>query len=194
MQNARRRSQGSRACRGRLAGTHTLPGHIRTDRWAEPSWGSCHTPHGKRGHPSRERWAACGQRTRDTGDTRSCVGSVPAPSRAHLQSGEQPRKQSLSPQAAPAVPAHPLHSPHVGTDDLTARRERVQGKDLLPQGHEPGINHCIWSANGKLRLQQHPPFRAKPCYPCTFPATIPTVSPGHSLPTSGLGTNTSQPL
>lgn len=50
----------------------------------------------------------------------------------HLLSGAQPREQSISAQPAPAGPAHPLHSPHVGADDLKARRERIQGKDLVP--------------------------------------------------------------
>lgn len=110
METARRRSQRLQSRQGEAGWVHTLcqgQRYIRTARWAEPGWGNCHTPQGTKGHPSRERWATCGQSTRDTGDTRSCVGSVPAPSRPRLHPGEEPRKQSLSPQPAPAAPAYP---------------------------------------------------------------------------------------
>lgn len=51
------------------------------------------------------------------------TGHIPTPGNS---------QRIISQQAAPAVPAYLLHSPCIWTDDLKARRERIQGEDLVP--------------------------------------------------------------
>lgn len=76
------------------------------------------------------RWATRDQSPRDTWDPRSCLG------RLHGQSLSPPQERAkegehLTP-ASFSSPCLPLHSPYIGADDLKARRERIQHKDLVP--------------------------------------------------------------
>lgn len=112
---ARTRPQRLQSTQGELGWAHTLcQGHL------------CHPP-GDKGTPIQREIKHKGH----WGHQRPCgEGSCSKQSTSPLW--KKPKEQSIPAQAAPAAPGHPLHSPHVGTDDLKARRERIQGKDLVP--------------------------------------------------------------
>lgn len=185
METARRRSQRLQSGQREAGWAHTLcqgQRHIRTARWAEPGWGSCHTPQGTRGHPSREGWATGGQSTRDTGDTRHCAGRVPAPSISSLEhsQGNRAFQPSQPQQALPTLCTHRTSGLMISRPGGRGYKARILSHKATSQGSTTASGLQVRNSGCSNII----PSGSSPATPAGYshvPKNHPHSHPGHSL-------------